>query len=252
MNTNESLVPAQNGHLIGLSFEGQSVRIIERDGEPWFVLRDVAELLGIGNVSDILARLDDDEKKRLGDIDGIDVKDGLHRSMFVVSESGLYEAIFRSSKPEAKRFRKWIRTEVLPQIRKTGSFVTIGLPAPDVALRLAHLNAEIIAELGSQGTRLRELEAHMRPGPEWLSVNAWLEREGVAWTNAGHRAKLSAMCAHKSGVMGMPVGREWNRQTERRTYSPEVLAIVVPPRLAVWLQRAAAKAATETPELPLP
>lgn len=94
------------------------VRTVSRDGEPWFVLRDVCDALSIGNTSDVSRRLDDDEVDL---IDGTD-KAGRPQKMSVVNESGLYSVILRSDKPEAKPFRKWVTSEVLPSIRKTGGY----------------------------------------------------------------------------------------------------------------------------------
>ncbi|MCB1358271.1 MAG: Bro-N domain-containing protein [Maritimibacter sp.] len=93
-------------------------RVIDRNGEPWFVLAEVAKKLGIANRADAARRLDDDEK------DGIGITDTIGRTQrtTIINESGLYSLILSSRKPEAKRFKKWITSEVLPSIRKTGSY----------------------------------------------------------------------------------------------------------------------------------
>lgn len=94
-----------------------SFRIFDKNGEPWFVLADICRELGISNVSDAAARLDDDEK-------GIVKTDTLRgtQSMLAINESGLYSLILRSNKPDAKRFKKWVTADVLPSIRKTGAY----------------------------------------------------------------------------------------------------------------------------------
>lgn len=92
-------------------------RVIDRNGEPWFVLSEICGHLGIANVADAAARLDDDEKG----IVKADTPGGAQR-LRIVNESGLYSIVLRSNKPEAKRFKKWITAEVLPSIRKTGSY----------------------------------------------------------------------------------------------------------------------------------
>jgi prophage antirepressor-like protein len=97
-------------------------RVFDRDGEPWFVLADVCRKLGIANPSDAAARLDDDEKMTLGISEGQSGVRGGARQMNIINESGLYSLVLRSSKPEAKRFKKWITSEVLPAIRKTGAY----------------------------------------------------------------------------------------------------------------------------------
>lgn len=104
-------------NVILFTFETEAVRIITRDGQPWFVLGDVCRVLEIGNPSDAARRLDDNEK-------GVDIIDTLGGSQeaTVVNESGLYSLILTSRKPAAKRFKKWVTAEVLPMIRKTGAY----------------------------------------------------------------------------------------------------------------------------------
>ncbi len=99
------------------SYEGKEVRTIQKGGEPWWVLKDVCEVLGLSNPSIVAARLDDDEvaKFDLG---------GLSGESNIVSESGLYNVILRSDKPEARKFKRWMTHEVLPSIRKHGAYVT--------------------------------------------------------------------------------------------------------------------------------
>ena len=103
--------------LTVFQFDGNSVRVINRGGMPWFVAKDLCLVLDIRNVSDALSRLDDDEK-------GIASTDTLggKQDMTIVSESGMYALVLSSRKPEAKPFRKWVTSEVLPSIRKTGSY----------------------------------------------------------------------------------------------------------------------------------
>ena len=98
--------------------DNDQFRVIDREGEPWFVLTEVCKKIGIANPRDAASRLDDDEK------DGVGISDAMGREQktTVISESGLYSLVLRSSKPEAKRFKKWITSEVLPSIRKTGSY----------------------------------------------------------------------------------------------------------------------------------
>lgn len=106
--------------LLPFAFEDSLVRVrADADGEPWFVARDVCAVLGLGNPSQAASDLDEDEK-------GISTTDTLGgpQEMLTVSESGLYSLVFRSRKPEAKRFRKWVTAEVLPSLRKTGAYAT--------------------------------------------------------------------------------------------------------------------------------
>lgn len=98
-------------------FESQAVRVLDRDGEPWFVASDVCRALDLVNSRKAVAALDGDEKDvTIGDTPG-----GAQK-LQVINESGLYALIFKSRKPAAKRFRKWVTGEVLPAIRKTGRY----------------------------------------------------------------------------------------------------------------------------------
>ena len=93
------------------------IRTVKINNEPWFVANDVCAILNHTNPRKALQMLDDDEK---GVTKGYTL--GGVQEMNVVSESGLYALIIRSNKPEAKKFRKWVTSEVLPAIRKTGSY----------------------------------------------------------------------------------------------------------------------------------
>jgi prophage antirepressor-like protein len=104
--------------VVPFDFEGSTVRVIDRIGEPWFVLADVCSVLEISNPSDAARRLDDDEKHTLDNVEGI--ASAQVRQITIVNESGLYSLILTSRKPEAKRFKKWVTSEVLPAIRRTG------------------------------------------------------------------------------------------------------------------------------------
>lgn len=116
-------------------FEDNAVRVIEKDGEPWFVAADVCRVLDIKNSRDAVADLDDDEADVVNtytrSANGVEQK----RQLNIINESGLYNLIFRSRKPEAKKFRKWVTAEVLPSIRKTGMYVApeMDCRAPDGA-----------------------------------------------------------------------------------------------------------------------
>ena len=101
-------------------FNDNQVRTIVTNNEPWFVLKDVCEVLGINNHRMTSDRLDADE---VSQTDVVDSK-GRRQKTNVVNESGLYSVILRSDKPEAKTFRKWITSEVLPSIRKHGAYLT--------------------------------------------------------------------------------------------------------------------------------
>ena len=99
------------------AFDSQAVRTITKEGEPWWIARDVCAILGLGNVTEALRNLDDDERGS-----GILNTPGGPQEMTVISEPGLYSLILRSRKPEARQFRRWITHEVIPAIRRTGAY----------------------------------------------------------------------------------------------------------------------------------
>lgn len=93
-----------------------SIRVIEKDGEPWFVAADVCQILDLTNPTMALNRLDEDERSKLNL--------GRQGETNVVNEYGLYSLILGSRKPEAKVFKRWITHEVIPSIRKHGMYMT--------------------------------------------------------------------------------------------------------------------------------
>ena len=95
-----------------LDFNEQTVRIIMRDGEPWWVAKDVCDILGLADTHTVLRALDEDERGR----QSLPTPGG-EQEMSVINESGLYTLIIRSNKPEAKQFKRWITHEVIPSIR---------------------------------------------------------------------------------------------------------------------------------------
>ena len=103
--------------LLPLNFKGCAVRTVMIGNMPWFVAKDVCEVLELSDVSMSVAKLDDDEKL----VQKLFVS-GQNRDMIIVNESGLYTLIMRSNKPEARSFRKWVTSEVLPSIRATGQY----------------------------------------------------------------------------------------------------------------------------------
>ena len=119
------------------NYNGVEVRTIQKDGEPWFVLRDVCNVLGLGTPARVAERLDTDEVSQTHITDSM----GRQQEMTIINESGLYNVILRSDKPEAKPFRKWVTSEVLPTIRRHGMYATPDtvekmLADPDTTIKL--------------------------------------------------------------------------------------------------------------------
>ena len=122
-------------------YENNDVRTVEINGEPWFVLKDVCGVLAmdVSKIKQVSDRLDADEKGRYS----VPTHGGAQET-WVINESGLYNVILRSDKPEAKPFRKWVTAEVLPTIRKHGAYMT-----PET-LQAAILNPDTMIQLCQQ------------------------------------------------------------------------------------------------------
>lgn len=120
-------------------FKGNQLRTLtDNQGEPWFVLKDAMNILGLGNPTETVKSLDEDEFSTTEVIDSM----GRKQHSFIISEPGLYGLVLKSRKPEAKEFKRWIKHEVLPSIRKHGAYMTEStleqaITNPDFLIRLA-------------------------------------------------------------------------------------------------------------------
>ena len=186
-------------------YEDHEVRVTVVDGEPWFVAADVCAVLDIRNSRDALGRLDADER-------GVATTDTLGgpQQVTVINEAGLYSLILTSRKPEAKAFKRWITHDVLPAIRKTGSYGSpVGMTFEEMA---AHVIGELTQRIEAAQRRAKELEAPaaawdslakaegdftvtdaakilgrdgiatgQRKLYDWLNVNGWIFRKGGRW-----------------------------------------------------------------------
>lgn len=150
-----------NNEIQKFDFKGASLRTLtDKAGEPWFVAKDVCDILEISNPSDALKRLDDDERSRFNL--------GRQGETNIVNEAGLYVLVLGSRKPEAHEFKRWVTHEVLPQIRKTGGYIpttdadddmTILAKAVMIGQRTMEAQKRKIAE---QQTRIDELKPKAR------------------------------------------------------------------------------------------
>ena len=136
-------------NITPFTYEGASIRVLTINEAPWWVAADVAGPLALANIRSSLALLDDDEK-------GVHTMDTLKgsQSMAIISEAGLYSLILRSRKPEAKQFKRWVTHEVLPAIRRTGTYAT--RPQPQLSEdEIVHQALQITAR------RVEQLEADL-------------------------------------------------------------------------------------------
>lgn len=112
-------------NIIPFTFEDQAIRVILINDEPWFIANDLCAVLALANSRDALSRLDDDEKG-VGSTDTL----GGNQSLNIVSESGMYSLVLGSRKPEARRFKKWVTSDLLPTLRRTGRYSLTDQPRP--------------------------------------------------------------------------------------------------------------------------
>lgn len=124
--------------LKNFTFEDQQIRALTIEGEPWFVGKDVADILGYQNGSrDINRHVDEEDRHKAMIFDGNQYKETI-----TINESGLYSLILSSKLPKAKEFKRWVTSEVLPTIRKHGAYMTPAkieevLTDPDTIIQLA-------------------------------------------------------------------------------------------------------------------
>lgn len=202
--------------LTPFEFEGTAVRVTGKEGEPWFVLADVCRVLEIGNPSQAATRLDNDEKSS---ISATLISNEGGADPVIINESGLYSLILTSRKEAAKRFKKWVTSEVLPAIRKTGQYGASSIDAllaDPAALRTALLGySERVIALeskvmdqapkvqafdrisGSDGSlcitdAAKALQMRPRDLFSWLSEHRWIYRRLGNPSFVGYQEKIQA------------------------------------------------------------
>ena len=159
-------------------YESKKVRTVMKDGEPWFVLRDVCHVLGISNSKMVAARLDEDEK-------GVSFTDSLggQQKTTIISEPGLYKVILRSHKSEAKKFMNWITHEVLPEIRKTGSY----LRTPRTYIQALEALLESEKEKERLQQEKNELQIELDESKEYFTVKRVAKINRISWKSLNWR-----------------------------------------------------------------
>lgn len=146
-------------------YSGAEVRTVQKDGVPWFVLKDVCGVLGISKYRDVAERLDPDERGPVR----VDTLGG-SQEMTCISESGLYNVILRSDKPEAKPFRKWVTAEVLPAIRRCGGYIAgqNDLSPAELMAKAIKVAEQTLAERDARISSLQVQNAIMAPKADYF------------------------------------------------------------------------------------
>lgn len=227
-----------NTEIQSFDFNTASLRVLtDKSGEPWFVAKDVCDILEI-RTNNLRAILDTDEISELSNDYSIDIAQNGGRTPLIISEAGLYGLILKSRKPEAKEFKRWITHEVLPSIRKHGIYATENtidqiLTDPDFGIRLLtdlknerakrieaenHVkelepkakalddftdvpNTLLVRDaaklLSNAGTPIGEKELR-----EWLNQHDWIYRHAGTWWAASKHVKAGHLAMIESKTHG--------------------------------------------------
>ena len=181
------------------SYGGNEVRTVQKDGEPWFVLKDVCRVLDLGSAHKVADRFDEDEWNQIPFTDSL----GRQQETTIINESGLYNVILRSDKPEAKPFRKWVTSEVLPTIRRHGMYAT-----PDTVEKM----------LADPDTTIKLLETikQERTARQALEIKVEADRPKVLFADAVSASHTSILIGDLAKILkqnGMDIGQ--NRLFQR-------------------------------------
>jgi prophage antirepressor-like protein len=147
------------------NYNDNEIRTIEKEDGIWWVLTDVCKVLDVKNATDVAKRLDGDEVTRFN-------LGGLSGESWIINESGLYNVILRSDKPEAVPFRRWVTHDVLPSIRKHGAYISD--KSKQMAIEAKHMNAR--ARVAAQWTKI----ASQINVPEFKQICASYASEALA------------------------------------------------------------------------
>lgn len=173
------------------------VRVVEQGGEPWFVGKDVAEILGYSNTPKAIRDHVDDEDKLAERI----VLSGQNREVAIINESGLYSLILSSKMPKAKEFKRWVTAEVLPAIRKTGGYIAGSEKMSDAEL-MAKAVLVAQATIKERDARIAELESDtQRMKPKEIFADAVSASDQTILI--GDLAKLIKQNGHDMGQKRM-------------------------------------------------
>lgn len=178
-----------NGFDIFNSDDFGSVRVIMRDNEPWFVVVDVCKALDIGNPTQAIDRLDEDEKMTLISNESHSGKRGGAQPMNVVNESGLYTLVLGSRKPEAKAFKRWITHDIIPSIRKHGAFIT------DELLNDPAKWAKVLEALAAERLKTKQLS---ETNENLSTSNKLLSKQILTWNDRSKINRIVRVIAKNS------------------------------------------------------
>lgn len=195
------------------NFDSHAVRTLLLDDAPWFVAADVCAALTLTNSRMVLERLDDDEK-------GVSSTDtpGGKQELAVINESGLYNLILGSRKPEAKRFKKWVTSEVLPAIRKTGRYDSTVQPAPALPQYISQEQYDLLVKTMNSRSISRYWQRNV-----WKALSVRFNIERLRQLPA---ADFNAACAF---ILNEPLPKSSVRKLAApKTSAAKVLSLAAP------------------------
>lgn len=196
------------GEIVPFDFSGHQVRVVMIDSEPWWVVNDVCTVLEITQTRNVVARLDGDDVRQTDSVDSLGRR---QPSTNVVNETGLYELIFRSDKPQAKTFRRWVTSEVLPQIRKTGSYSRDLSPA-EFLVQQAQMLLDQERRVAAQERQTAVLEQRMdsiEQKTDWFTALGYAKREHLP-TNHEYLNRLGRAASRISKAAGEQPSKVYN------------------------------------------
>lgn len=191
--------------VIPAIFDESTVRMFIIKGEPWWVAADVCKVLGLTNIARAISSLDEDEKNTL--TLGKGIRGNPNHS--IISESGLFALVFKSRKNEARRFRKWVTSEVLPQIRKTGTYSIQETRIVKEIRRLKSNEATAKARCDQFRINLRQNRT--------LADSGAVPNDFKAFWNAIYRGQFDADAPTLRKMLGI---RSWDTPLDHMGYLP--------------------------------
>ncbi|MFC9786470.1 BRO family protein [Rhodococcus sp. NPDC127528] len=196
-------------NVVPFTYEDAQVRVLEVAGEPWFVLTDLCAVLGLGSPHKVAERIDADARNLAPVIDSR----GRTQQATIVSESGMYEIVIRSDKPEAAAFRRWITSDVLPSIRKTGSYGAVPeLSGPEL---MAAALVEAQQTLAARDATIAALEPKAAYVDEFVADEDLIFFRTVANVLAVGEARLREILIERNWIYKVS-GTRWSNSKQRK------------------------------------
>mgnify|MGYP003563021687 CR=1 FL=1 len=188
-------------NIIPFEYKSNDIRVVTDDtGDPWWVAKDICGV-GLGNTSQALSYLDDDEQTVITDDS---LTSSRNPNVSIINESGLYSLILRSRKPEAKQFKRWITHDVLPSVRTTGLYAVGSASELDLIIQSAQAMKKIETLQIEHDQRLQILEAktHQNSGETgYWTISAWCRLNNLT---------LSLEEAKRKGRQASRLSKNWN------------------------------------------